>query len=205
MASNVDIALRKSLVDLRETLGSSPGARPEYEAAVRQLAQGIANRGMTLVYGGGNVGLMGVAANAALEAGGKVIGIIPADIADKEVGHVDVTELQVVDSMHERKTRMAKLSDGVIALPGGLGTLEELFEMLTWSQLGFHNKPIGLLNVSGYFDLLLEFLDHMVDERFVKQVHRDLLLVEQDHEALMARMIDYTPPQVDKWLDLERS
>ena len=186
-------------------LGSSPGARPEYESVVRQLATTIANRGMTLVYGGGNVGLMGVAANAALEAGGKVIGVIPADIADKEVGHHGLTELQVVDSMHERKMRMARLADGIIALPGGLGTLEELFEMLTWSQLGFHSMPIGLVNVAGYFDLLLAFLDNMVEERFVKEIHRDLLLTDSDPDSLLDRMIAYQPPVVDKWLDLERS
>ena len=186
-------------------LGSSPGARPEYEWVVRQLATIIARRGMTLVYGGGNVGLMGIAANAALEVGGNVIGVIPADIADKEVGHQGLTELQVVDSMHERKMRMARLADGIIALPGGLGTLEELFEMLTWSQLGFHRMPIGLVNVAGYFDLLLAFLDHMVEERFVKHPHRDLLLTDSDPETLLDRMIAYEPPVVDKWLDLERS
>ena len=186
-------------------LGSSPGARPEYEAVVRQLATTIAHRNMTLVYGGGNVGLMGVAANAALEAGGEVIGVIPADIAEKEVGHYGLTELQVVGSMHERKMRMAKLADGIIALPGGLGTLEELFEMLTWSQLGFHNKPIGLVNVAGYFDLLLAFLDHSVEERFVKQAHRDLLLMDRDPELLLDRMVGYEPPVIDKWLDLDRS
>jgi uncharacterized protein (TIGR00730 family) len=160
---------------------------------------------MTLVYGGGNVGLMGIAANAALEAGGDVIGVIPADIADKEVGHNGLTQLHVVDSMHERKMRMAKLSDGIIALPGGLGTLEELFEMLTWSQLGFHNKPIGLVNVAGYYDLLLAFLDHSVVERFVKPEHRDLLLMERDPEQLLDRMTVYQPPKMDKWLDLDRS
>jgi uncharacterized protein (TIGR00730 family) len=186
-------------------LGSSPGARPEYESVVRQLATTIANRGMTLVYGGGNVGLMGVAANAALEAGGKVIGVIPTDIADKEVGHHGLTELQVVDSMHERKMRMARLADGIIALPGGLGTLEELFEMLTWSQLGFHSMPIGLVNVAGYFDLLLAFLDNMVEERFVKDIHRDLLLTDSDPDSLLDRMIAYQAPVVDKWLDLDRS
>ncbi|MEH6581073.1 MAG: TIGR00730 family Rossman fold protein [Halioglobus sp.] len=186
-------------------LGSSPGARPEYEAAVSELATMIAQRGMTLVYGGGNVGLMGIAANAALAAGGKVIGVIPADIADKEVGHHGLTELQVVDSMHERKMRMAKLADGIIALPGGLGTLEELFEMLTWSQLGFHNKPIGLLNVTGYFDLLLAFLDHMVVERFVKQDHRDLLMVERDPGQLLDRLTSHVPRSVDKWLDMDRT
>ena len=186
-------------------LGSSPGARPEYEWVVRQLATVIANRGMTLVYGGGNVGLMGIAANAALEVGGNVIGVIPADIADKEVGHRGLTELQVVDSMHERKMHMARLADGIIALPGGLGTLEELFEMLTWSQLGFHRMPIGLVNVAGYFDLLLAFLDHMVEERFLKQAHRDLLLTDSDPETLLDRMLAYEPPVVGKWLDLERS
>jgi len=186
-------------------LGSSPGARPQYEASVRQLATLIAKRGMTLVYGGGNVGLMGIAANAALDAGGKVIGVIPADIADKEVGHYGLTELQVVDSMHERKMRMAKLADGIIALPGGLGTLEELFEMLTWSQLGFHNKPIGLMNVESYFDLLMSFLDQMVVERFVKPEHRDLLLTENEPEVLLDRMLAYVPPVADKWLDLDRS
>ena len=186
-------------------LGSSPGVRPEYESVVRQLATIIARRGMTLVYGGGNVGLMGIAANAALEVGGRVIGVIPADIADKEVGHQGLTELQVVESMHERKMRMARLADGIIALPGGLGTLEELFEMLTWSQLGFHRMPVGLVNVAGYFDLLLAFLDHMVEERFVKQAHRDLLLTDSDPETLLDRMIAYEPPVVDKWLDLERS
>jgi uncharacterized protein (TIGR00730 family) len=186
-------------------LGSSPGARPEYEAVVRQLATLIAERGMTLIYGGGNVGLMGIAANAALDAGGKVIGIIPSDIADKEVGHVGVTELQVVDSMHERKMRMAKLADGIIALPGGLGTLEELFEMLTWSQLGFHNKPIGLVNVAGYYDLLLSFLDHMVDERFVKQIHRDLLLTDENPATLLDTLVAWQPTVADKWLDLDRS
>jgi uncharacterized protein (TIGR00730 family) len=186
-------------------LGSSPGARPEYEAVVTQLATTIARRNITLVYGGGNVGLMGIAANAALAAGGKVIGVIPADIADKEVGHHGLTELQIVDSMHERKMRMAKLADGIIALPGGLGTLEELFEMLTWSQLGFHNKPIGLVNIEGYFDLLLAFLDHSVEERFVKQIHRDLLLMDNNCDRLLDRMLSYEPPAVDKWLDLERS
>jgi uncharacterized protein (TIGR00730 family) len=186
-------------------LGSSSGARPEYEAVVRQLATIIAQRGMTLVYGGGNVGLMGIAANTALAAGGKVIGVIPSDIAEKEVEHSGLTELQVVDSMHERKMRMAKLADGIIALPGGLGTLEELFEMLTWSQLGFHRKPVGLVNVAGYYDLLLEFLDQMVEERFVKQVHRDLLLTDSDPEVLLDRLIDYQPPVADKWLDLDRT
>lgn len=186
-------------------LGSSPGARPEYESLVGRLAAIIARRGMTLVYGGGNVGLMGVAADAALAEGGKVIGVIPADIADKEVGHSGLTDLQVVNSMHERKMRMATLSDGIIALPGGLGTLEELFEMLTWSQLGFHSKPIGLVNVEGYYDLLLAFLEHAVEERFVKPIHRDLLLVERDPEALLERMMVYKAPVVDKWLDLKRS
>ena len=156
---------------------------------------------MTLVYGGGHVGLMGAAADAALAAGGRVVGVIPADIADKEAEHTGLSELLVVDSMHERKMAMLKRSDGMIALPGGLGTMEELFEVWTWNQLGFHRKPVGLLNVAGYYDHLLQFLDHMAAERFVKPVHRNLLLVDEDYTALLDRMLEYQPPVADKWLD----
>lgn len=181
--------------------GASPGAREEYRAVAEGVAREIAGRGMTLVYGGGHVGLMGAAADAALAAGGRVVGVIPADIADKEVEHTGLSELLVVDSMHERKMAMLKRSDGMIALPGGLGTMEELFEVWTWNQLGFHRKPVGLLNVAGYYDHLLQFLDHMAAERFVKPVHRDLLLVDEDYTALLDRMADYQPPVADKWLD----
>ena len=181
--------------------GASPGARDAYRTAAEDVAREIVARGMTLVYGGGHVGLMGAAADAALAAGGKVVGVIPADIADKEVEHTGLSELLVVDSMHERKMAMLKRADGMIALPGGLGTMEELFEVWTWNQLGFHRKPVGLLNVEGYYDHLLQFVDHMVAERFVKPVHRDLLIVDRDYGALLDRMADYQPPVVDKWLD----
>jgi len=168
--------------------GSRVGARQDYREAAASLAEEIAARNITLVYGGGNIGLMGVSADAALAAGGSVIGVIPEDIADKEVEHPGLTELHVVASMHERKMKMFKLSDGMIAMPGGLGTLEELFEVWTWNQLGFHAKPVGLLNVGGYYDHLLAFLDHMVDQGFVQQVHRDLLLEDADPSRLLDRM-----------------
>ena len=181
--------------------GASLGARDEYRIAAEAVATEIARRGMTLVYGGGHVGLMGAAADAALAAGGQVVGVIPADIADREIEHRGLSELLVVDSMHERKMAMLKRADGMIALPGGLGTMEELFEVWTWNQLGFHQKPVGLLNVAGYYDHLLRFIDHMVEQRFVKESHRDLLLVDEDYKALLDRMGAFEPPVVDKWLD----
>lgn len=156
-----------------------------------------------MVYGGAKVGLMGVLADAVLAGGGEVIGVIPAHLEAKEVAHRGLTELRVVSSMHERKAVMAELSDGVIALPGGLGTLEELFEMLTWAQLGLHRKPCGVLNVAGYFDRLLEFLDHAVDQRFISELHRGLLLSDDDPTALVDRMMTYTVPNTGKWLDRE--
>lgn len=180
--------------------GSSPGASEIYRAAATSLAQAVASRDITLVYGGGHVGLMGATADAALAAGGRVIGVIPADIADKEVEHTGLTELHVVASMHERKMKMFKLSDGMIAMPGGLGTLEELFEVWTWNQLGFHAKPVGLLNVGGYFNHLLKFLDHMVEQGFVKQAHRDLLIEDTDSARLLDRMAAYQSDTADKWL-----
>ena len=181
--------------------GSSPGTDPAYREAAEALASELAKRGVTLVYGGGHVGLMGAAADAALAAGGSVVGVIPADIAEKEVEHHGLTELQVVGSMHERKMKMFSLSDAMIALPGGLGTMEELFEVWTWNQLGFHTKPVGLLNVAGYYDHLLAFLDHMVDQRFVHPAHRQLLQVGSDVEQLLDQLIAYQPVSVDKWLD----
>ena len=171
------------------------------KGARKALASELVNRGITLVYGGGHVGLMGAAADAALAAGGNVVGVIPADIADREVEHHGLTELHVVGSMHERKMKMFSLSDAMIALPGGLGTLEELFEVWTWNQLGFHSKPVGLLNVAGYYDHLLEFLDHMVAQRFVHPAHRDLLQVGSDVTGLLERLLAYQPVVVDKWLD----
>lgn len=170
-----------------------------YQQQAEQLALALVQREITVVYGGGHVGLMGVVADATLAAGGKVIGVIPTDIADKEVQHTGLTELHIVDSMHERKMMMTRLADGMVALPGGLGTIEELFEVLTWSQLGFHAKPVGLLNVEGYFDPLLEFLDKMVQERFVKPVHRNLLLTDTDVEGLLQKMEAFVPSGGDKW------
>ncbi len=181
--------------------GSSPGARPDYAAAALAVGQALARRGIGLVYGGGNVGMMGRVADAVIGAGGEVIGVIPHHLADKELAHERVTRMIRVDSMHERKQLMADLSDGFIVLPGGIGTLEELFETLTWLQLGLHGKPIGLLNVAGYFDAMLTFLDHMVAERFLKAEHRALLIVADDLEVLLAHLAAFVPPDTSKWLD----
>ena len=158
--------------------GSSPGLRPEYTQAAQDLAREIVARQWEVVYGGSHVGLMGVVADAALRLGGWVIGVIPHVLVEKEVAHTELSELRQVDSMHERKAQMAALSDGFVALPGGFGTIEELFEVLTWVQLGIHGKPCGLLNVQGYFDHLIRFLDHTVQERFVRPAHRKTLLID---------------------------
>lgn len=168
--------------------GSSSGARPEYAAAARALGAVLAERHIELVYGGGNVGLMGVLADAVLERGGAVTGVIPESLRARELAHAGLNRLHVVDSMHSRKALMADLSDGFVAMPGGLGTLEELLEIATWAQLDLHERPIGLLNVSGYFDPLLGMLDRAVAEHFLRPEHRDLLLVSDDPRALVARM-----------------
>ena len=181
--------------------GSSRGAREDYAQAAEQLARELARRGYGVVYGGGKVGMMGVLADATLAAGGEVIGVIPKALLEKEVAHGGLTELRVVASMHERKAMMAELSAGFIALPGGLGTLEEFFEVLTWAQLGLHRKPCGLLNVSGYYDRLLEFLDLTVAERFVKSQHRALVITSTSPTDLLERLAVYRPPQVEKWID----
>jgi uncharacterized protein (TIGR00730 family) len=181
--------------------GSSRGAREEYAQAAQQLARELVSRGCDVVYGGGKVGMMGVLADATLAAGGRVIGVIPKALLEKEVAHGGLTELRVVASMHERKAMMAELSDGFIALPGGLGTLEEFFEVLTWAQLGLHPKPCGLLNVSGYFDRLLEFLDLSVEERFVKSQHRALVITATSPTELLELIAAYRPPHVEKWID----
>ena len=178
--------------------GSSPGARPEYTAAARKLGKILADRDLTLVYGGGNVGMMGQIAHAVLEDGGHVTGVIPRAIADMEVAYTDLSDLRIVDSMHARKALMAELSDGFIALPGGLGTLEEFVEVLTWAQLGFHTKPCGLLNPCGYYNSLLSFINHTADQQFIQPAHRELILVEEDPEALLDRFETYVAPQVDK-------
>jgi uncharacterized protein (TIGR00730 family) len=181
--------------------GSSPGARPEYARAARDLAGAIIERDLALVYGGSRQGLMGILADAVLEAGGEVIGVIPEGLFSKETPHMGLTKLHAVASMHERKQVMADLSDGFIAMPGGIGTLEELTEIYTWSQLGLHRKPCGLLNVGGYYDSLTQFLDHAVCEGFLKPVHRDTLLVNGDPRALLDEFASYRAPRLGKWLD----
>jgi uncharacterized protein (TIGR00730 family) len=181
--------------------GSSVGENPIYRETARGVGELLAASGMGLVYGGGNVGLMGVIADAALAAGGEVVGIIPGDLVRREVGHPGLTELHVVSTMHERKALMADLSDAFLALPGGMGTLDELFEILTWAQLGIHTKPCGLLNVNGYFDPLIAMLDHLVGERFLRPEHRALALVDDDAARLLARFAEYEAPRVEKWLD----
>ncbi len=180
--------------------GSSPGKSPEYIDSARALARELVTRNIGLVYGGASVGIMGEIANCVLAGGGEVVGVIPQSLVDREVSHNGLTELIVVGSMHERKAIMTKMSDGFIALPGGLGTIEELFEVLTWSQLGFHQKPCALLNVKQYYSSLCSFLDNAVEEQFVKSIHSEMLLVENEPSKLLDSMENYTPPVVDKWI-----
>jgi uncharacterized protein (TIGR00730 family) len=181
--------------------GANGGSDPLYRQAAAGVAAFLAGEGIGLVYGGGNVGMMGCIADAALKAGGQVIGVIPQSLMEKELGHGGVTELHVVRSMHERKQMMVDLSDGFIALPGGFGTLDELFETLTWLQLSFHAKPVGLLNVNGFFDGLLLFLDHMASQGFLKQEHRECLLVAEDPAELLAKMRSFRAPELGKWIE----
>ncbi len=178
--------------------GSSPGSRPEYLEAAEALGSALLERSHDLIYGGASVGLMGRLAETVLAGGGNVIGVIPSSLADKEVALTRLPDLRVVPSMHERKAMMANLSDGFIALPGGLGTLEEFFEALTWTQLGIHTKPCGLLNISGYFDKLVEFLDEAQDQLFIRPEHRSMIIVEEDPEALLDRFAGFKKPDVDK-------
>ncbi len=178
--------------------GSSFGADPAFQQAARAVGALLAQRGIALVYGGGKVGLMGEIARAVIAGGGEVIGVIPRHLADREVAFKGISDLRLVDNMHERKALRADLADAFVALPGGLGTLEEVAEILTWSQLGLHEKPCGLLNVSGYFDPLLAFLDGMVAAHFLHDVHRDMVLVHTDPEALLAAFDTYQPPRADK-------
>lgn len=191
----------KTLKSICVYCGSSPGRRDDYATAARGLAAALVERQIRLVYGGAKVGIMGVLAGAVLQLGGDVIGVIPEALVHKEVAHTGLTELHVTASMHERKTLMAELADGFVALPGGIGTLEELFEVWTWAQLGFHAKPCGLLNVAGYYDFLVRFLDQTVSEGFIKQPHRAMLVVEQDPQTLLERFHRYEPPLVAKLLD----
>lgn len=181
--------------------GSNAGARSEYAEAVRALAAVLVERKLGIVYGGGNVGLMGVLADAALGRGGEVIGVIPQKLVDKEVAHRGVTELRIVETMHERKALMNDLSDAFIALPGGFGTLDEFFEVLTWSQLGFHGKPCALLNVAGYYDRMLAMLDHAVTERFLRPAHRELVIADTDPLRLLQRLCAFSPAPKGKWID----
>lgn len=185
--------------------GSSPGKSPAYAAAARAMGGAIARRGLGLVYGGGSVGLMGIAADAALAAGGEVDGVIPEVLVRREVGHRALTRQHVVASMHERKARMADLADAFVALPGGMGTLEELAEILTWAQLGLHAKPCGLLDVNGYYDPLIAFFDRAVQDGFLRPEHRALVIVETDPDALLDRFAAFVPPTVEKWIDRRSS
>ncbi len=180
--------------------GSSAGGQPDYALAARQLARAMVRQNIDLVYGGASVGIMGEIADNVLEEGGNVIGIIPKDLFVKEVAHTGLTELREVASMHERKLLMAELSDGFIALPGGFGTIEEILEIITWSQLGIHQKPCGLLNVCHYYDKLINFLDHAVSEHFIKKIHRSIVLVEECPEILLEKFEAYNTPEAVKWL-----
>jgi uncharacterized protein (TIGR00730 family) len=180
--------------------GSNKGIRPEYAAAAEQLGTLFAREKIELVYGGGMVGLMGAVANAVLKHGGHVIGVIPEKLVIKEVVHEQLPDLRVVKTMHERKALMAELSDGFIALPGGYGTFEEFFEVLAWSQLGWHQKPFGLLNVNGFYRGLLDFLDHTAREGFIRAKHRELVIAEKDAEKLLQRLNRFQPPAEVKWV-----
>ncbi len=181
--------------------GSHRGADPAFTAAAELTGRELVRRGIGLVYGGGNIGLMGVLADAVLQAGGHVTGVIPETLMAREVGHCGLPDLRVVQTMHERKAIMAELADGFIALPGGFGTFDEMFEILTWAQLGLHAKPCALLNVNGFFDPLLRFLDHAVAERFLRAGHRSLILVDSEINTLLDRMSAHHPKPERKWID----
>jgi uncharacterized protein (TIGR00730 family) len=181
--------------------GSNSGARPEYEEGTRALGRVLAERGIGVVYGGSSVGLMQTLAETMLDENGDIIGVIPEMLVKREVANTALGDLRIVGSMHERKALMAELADGFVALPGGIGTLEEFFEIWTWAQLGVHEKPCGLLNIAGYFDPLLAFLDRAVEQRFVRQIHREMVIVETDPRALLDRFANYEPPRVVKWVN----
>jgi uncharacterized protein (TIGR00730 family) len=180
--------------------GSNPGKDPAFAEATRELATLLASSGIRVVYGGGHVGLMGLLADTAMAAGGEVVGVMPQALIDREIGHRGLDDLRVVASMHERKALMAELGDAFIALPGGIGTLEELIEVYTWSQLGMHRKPLGVLNVNGYYDALGAFLDDAAEQRFLRPQHRQVLIFEAEPETLLARLAGAEPPPLAKWL-----
>jgi hypothetical protein len=181
--------------------GSSAGTDASYAAAAGQLGTAMVARNVGLVYGGGGIGLMGLVADAVLAAEGDVIGVIPRALKVRELAHPSVGDMRVFETMHERKALMAELSDAFIALPGGIGTMEEFFEVWTWGQLGVHRKPCGLLNVAGYFDPLLTLIDHMVETGFLRPAHRAMVVVQQSPERLLERLAQYTPPDTNRWLD----
>jgi uncharacterized protein (TIGR00730 family) len=185
--------------------GSAKGNNPVYADAAKALGRALVKHNLSLVYGGGHVGLMGIVADAVLDAGGEVTGVIPKALMDTEVGHERLTRLLVVKDMHERKALMAEHADGFIAMPGGIGTLEELFETLTWAQLGFHEKPIGLLNVASFYDPLIEFLRHQTSQGFLRAEHKDLLLVETEPDPLIAELKNFTMPEGVSWLSRQRA
>jgi uncharacterized protein (TIGR00730 family) len=185
--------------------GSNGGAHPAYLEAAEAVGRGLAERGVRVVYGGAKVGMMGALADSARHAGGDVVGVMPRAIFDREIGHTGLDDLRVVGSMHERKALMAELSDAFIALPGGIGTLEELFEVYTWAQLGIHAKPLGLMDVAGYYRPLVAFLDHSVQQGFLRPSTRSLLAVGDDLDDLLVALAAWRPPTEDKWLDLDQA
>ncbi len=183
--------------------GSSSGRRPEFLQAATVLGQLLAQQSIGIVYGGASVGLMGAVATAARQAGGEVIGVLPQSLMDRELAHTGLSELHIVETMHERKAKMSELADAFLALPGGIGTFEELFEVWTWGVLGYHRKPCALLNVAGFYDGLVSFLDHVVEDEFLKPVYRNMLLVDESPEALLKALLEYVPPAAPKWTDSE--
>jgi hypothetical protein len=185
--------------------GSNSGNDAIYATVARDFGALLAKSNIALVYGGGHVGLMGIAADAVLAGGGKAIGVIPRMLWDREVGHRSLTELHIVETMHERKAMMASLSDAFVALPGGLGTLEEIFEVWTWTQLGIHRKPLGFLDVLGFFEPLLAFLDRGVDAGFIRAQHRSMAIVDDDPASLLRRLYEYEPPVVEKWISAAKT
>ena len=197
--------MAKKILSVCVYCGSSSGINPVYSDVAKALGRALVKQNLSLVYGGGHVGLMGIVADAVLEAGGDVTGVIPKALMDTEVGHDRLTRLLVVKDMHERKALMAEHADGFITMPGGIGTLEELFETLTWAQLGFHEKPIGLLNVAGFYDPLIEFLHHQTSQGFLRAEHKDLLLVETEPDSLIEQLKNFTMPEGVSWLSRQRA